>query len=84
MFEFMLVNASEASVVDRCCAFYLRISTPDQKSDLRYDGLRDYAERAGLVVAGEYADVAVSDRREGRPQLNALMASARNCESITP
>lgn len=61
-------------------ALYLRVSTPDQKPDLQYDGLRDYAERAGLVVVGEYLDVAVSGRREGRPQLNALMTSARNRE----
>ncbi|WEZ86199.1 recombinase family protein (plasmid) [Rhizobium sp. 32-5/1] len=59
-------------------ALYLRVSTADQKPDLQYDGLRDYAERAKLNVVGEYLDVAVSGRREGRPQLGALMASARN------
>lgn len=59
-------------------ALYLRVSTADQKPDLQYDGLRDYAERAKLDVVGEYLDVAVSGRREGRPQLGALMASARN------
>ena len=31
-----------------------------------------------LNVVGEYLDVAVSGRREGRPQLGTLMASARN------
>lgn len=61
-------------------ALYLRISIPDQKPDLQYDGLRAYAERAGLVMVGEYLDIAVSGRREGRPQLNALMTSARNRE----
>jgi DNA invertase Pin-like site-specific DNA recombinase len=59
-------------------ALYLRVSTADQKPDLQYDGLRDYAERARLDVVGEYLDVAVSGRREGRPQLGALMVSARN------
>jgi DNA invertase Pin-like site-specific DNA recombinase len=59
-------------------ALYLRISTADQKPDLQYDGLRDYATRANLEIVGEYLDVALSGRREGRPQLNALMASARN------
>jgi DNA invertase Pin-like site-specific DNA recombinase len=59
-------------------ALYLRVSTADQKPDLQYDGLRDYATRAGLEIVGEYLDAAVSGRREGRPQLNALMASARN------
>lgn len=61
-------------------ALYLRVSTPDQKPDLQYDGLRAYAERAGLQIVGEYCDVAVSGRREGRPRLNALMATARNHE----
>lgn len=58
-------------------ALYLRVSTADQKPDLQYDGLRGYASRAGLDVVQEYCDVAVSGRREGRPQLNALMAAAR-------
>jgi DNA invertase Pin-like site-specific DNA recombinase len=61
-------------------ALYLRVSTADQKPDLQYDGLRGYAVRAGLEVVQDYCDVAVSGRREGRPQLNALMAAARNQE----
>ena len=61
-------------------ALYLRVSTADQKPDLQYDGLRAYAERAGLDVKQDYCDVAVSGRREGRPQLNAVMAAARNQE----
>ena len=61
-------------------ALYLRVSTPDQKPDLQYDGLRAYAERAGLQIVGDYCDYAVSGRRMGRPQLNALMASVRNLE----
>jgi DNA invertase Pin-like site-specific DNA recombinase len=61
-------------------ALYLRVSTADQKPDLRYDGLRGYAARAGLEVVQDYCDVGVSGRREGRPQLNALMPAARNRE----
>ena len=61
-------------------ALYVRVSTADQKPDLQYDGLRDYAARAGLTVVGEYCDAAVSGRKEGRPRLNALMAAARNRE----
>ena len=59
-------------------ALYLRVSTPDQKPDLQYDGLRAYAERAGLLVVGDYCDYAVSGRRKGRPQLNALMTSVQD------
>ena len=61
-------------------ALYLRISTQDQKPDLQSDSLYAYAKRAGLAVVREYLDVAVSGRREGRPQLNALMRAARNHE----
>jgi DNA invertase Pin-like site-specific DNA recombinase len=53
-------------------ALYLRVSTAEQKPDLQYDGLRD--------VVLDYCDVAISGRREGRPQLNALMTAARNHE----
>src|SRR5215211_4784479 len=61
-------------------ALYMRVSTADQKPDLQDDDLRGYAARAGLDVIQDYCDVAVSGRREGRPQLNALMAAARNHE----
>jgi DNA invertase Pin-like site-specific DNA recombinase len=59
-------------------ALYLRVSTAEQKPDLQQDGLRSYAARASLDIVQAYCDVAVSGRREGRPQLNALMAAARN------
>ena len=61
-------------------ALYLRVSTAEQKPDLQQDGLQAYAGRAGLDVVQSYCDVAVSGRREGRPQLNLLMAAARNHE----
>jgi hypothetical protein len=61
-------------------ALYLRVSTAEQKLDLQYDGLRGYADRAGLDVVRDYCDAAVSGRREGRPRLNALMVAARNRE----
>jgi DNA invertase Pin-like site-specific DNA recombinase len=54
-------------------ALYLRVSTLPQKSDLQADGLRRYAVRAGLEVVAEYRDIAVSGRKEGRPQLQALI-----------
>jgi DNA invertase Pin-like site-specific DNA recombinase len=61
-------------------ALYLRVSTADQKPDLQYDGLRSYAARAGLDIVGDYLDIAVSGRKQGRPQLNALMTAVRNRE----
>jgi DNA invertase Pin-like site-specific DNA recombinase len=59
-------------------ALYLRVSTIQQKPDLQSDNLRRYAARAGLEIVAEYLDVAVSGRKEGRPQLQGLMRSARN------
>jgi DNA invertase Pin-like site-specific DNA recombinase len=56
---------------------YLRVSTAQQKPDLQRDDLRSYAERTGLAIVAEYTDVAVSGRKEGRPQLQALMRAAR-------
>jgi len=73
-------RAAPLSRIGTRAALYLRVSTAEQKPDLQYDGLRGYAARAGLDVVQDYCDVAVSGRREGRPQLNALMAVARNQE----
>ena len=61
-------------------ALHLRVSTSHQKPDLQTDGLRRYATRTGLEIVAEYMDVAVSGRKEGRPQLQALMRSARHRE----
>jgi DNA invertase Pin-like site-specific DNA recombinase len=61
-------------------ALNLRVSTPDQKPDLQFDGLHAYAAGAGLDIVQDYCDVGVSGRREGRPQLKALMTAARNRE----
>lgn len=61
-------------------ALYMRISTHKQKEDLQYDELMAYAKRAGLTVTAEYLDIAISGRKEGRPELNKLMKAARNHE----
>ena len=61
-------------------ATYARVSTADQSPDLQHDGLRAFAERAGLDIVAAYTDVAVSGRKEGRPDLDRLMASARRRE----
>jgi DNA invertase Pin-like site-specific DNA recombinase len=58
-------------------ALYLRVSTAQQKPDLQRDALLSYAARTDLSVIAEYTDVAVSGRKEGRPQLQALMRAAR-------
>jgi len=57
-------------------AIYIRVSTASQKIDLQKDNLYAYAERAGLKIVAEYMDVALSGRKEGRPQIKALMKAA--------
>ena len=61
-------------------ALYLRVSTADQNPDLQFDDLRGYAERAGLEIVQEYLDIAVSGKKQGRPQLDALLQAARHHE----
>ncbi len=63
-------------------ALYLRVSTGHQNSDLQVDELRGYAARAGLDVVGEYIDMAISGRKEERPQLQMLLRAARNHEFV--
>jgi len=58
-------------------ALYMRVSTADQNADLQSDGLRAYAERAGLEVVSEYLDQGVSGKKTARPQLDELMCAAR-------
>jgi len=59
-------------------ALYVRVCTLQQKPDLQHDGLRAYAARTGLEIVADYSDVAMSGRKEGRPQLQALMRAARS------
>ena len=61
-------------------AIYMRGSTAIQKVDLQRDNLQTYAENAGLNLVREYLDVAVSGRKEDRPQLRELMKASRNHE----
>ena len=61
-------------------ALSVRVSTLQQKPDLQHDGLRAYAARTGLEIVADYSDVAMSGRKEGRPQLQALMRAARSHE----
>lgn len=57
---------------------YMRVSTASQNPDLQKDALYAYAQRSDLNIYTEYLDIAVSGRKEGRPQLKALMKAARN------
>jgi len=57
-------------------AIYYRVSTTDQNPDRQIRELRDYAERRGFDVVGEYVDVA-SGARRSRPELDRMLGEVR-------
>ena len=74
------LSGRSAGPRERRAALYLRVSTPEQRLDLQQDALAAYAERADLEIVAHFADLAVSGRHQGRPQLAALMRAARQRE----
>jgi len=59
-------------------AIYARVSTTNHGQDVSMQTreLRDYCERRGWTVAGEYVDAGVSGAKDHRPELDRLMADA--------
>jgi DNA invertase Pin-like site-specific DNA recombinase len=39
--------------------------------------MREYCQRRGLVISGEYVDAGVSGSKDSRPELNRMMADAK-------
>lgn len=60
------------------CAIYARVSTLNHGQDtgLQTRELREYCERRGWQLAGEYVDQGISGTKEKRPELDRLMADA--------
>lgn len=57
---------------------YARVSTRNgQDPTLQLHDLREYCEHRGWEIAGEYTDVGVSGSKDSRPELNRLMAAAK-------
>jgi DNA invertase Pin-like site-specific DNA recombinase len=59
-------------------ALYARVSTNGhgQDPEVQLRELREYCERRGWDVAGEYIDVGISGTREKRPSLDRLLSDA--------
>ena len=58
-------------------AIYARVSTNNgQSPEMQLVELRNYCDRRGWQIAGEYIDTGISGAREKRPQLDRLMADA--------
>lgn len=57
---------------------YARVSTTDKGQDpeVQLRELREYCQRRGFTIAGEYIDVGVSGAKDSRPELNRLMLDA--------
>ena len=58
-------------------AFYVRVSTVDQHPETQLRELREYAERRGLSIAGEYVDHGFGGTKARRPALDRMLADAR-------
>jgi DNA invertase Pin-like site-specific DNA recombinase len=58
-------------------AIYARVSTNNgQDPTMQTRELREYCERRGWQLAGEYVDVGISGTKEKRPELDRLMQDA--------
>src|SRR6267154_5133697 len=59
-------------------ALYARVSTSDKGQDpeVQLRELREYCQRRGFTIDGEYVDVGVSGSKDSRPELNKLMLDA--------
>jgi DNA invertase Pin-like site-specific DNA recombinase len=67
-------------------ALYARISTSNngQSPEMQLRELREYCERRGWQIAGEYVDTGISGAKDRRPELDRLMADAhkRRCDAV--
>lgn len=61
-------------------AIYARVSTLNNGQDptMQTRELREYCERRGWTVAGEYVDIGISGTKEKRPELDRLLADAHH------
>jgi DNA invertase Pin-like site-specific DNA recombinase len=60
-------------------AIYARVSTMNNGQDptMQTRELREYCDRRGWNVVAEFVDIGISGAKDGRPQLDRLMADAR-------
>ncbi len=63
-------------------ALYARCSTLDKGQDpeLQLAPLRDYCQKRGLIIVGEYGDNGISGSKSNRPQLDRLLQAVRKSQ----
>jgi DNA invertase Pin-like site-specific DNA recombinase len=59
-------------------AVYARVSTANngQSPEMQLREIREYCDRRGWTIAGEYVDVGITGAKEKRPELDRLIADA--------
>jgi DNA invertase Pin-like site-specific DNA recombinase len=64
--------------LDRRAVLYARVSTlhHGQDPELQSREIREYCQRRGWPLVGEYVDAGISGAKERRPQLDRLIANA--------
>ena len=70
---------SHSSTSTSRAAIYARVSTANngQSPDMQLLELREYCERRGWAVAGEFVDAGISGTKEHRPALDRLLSLCR-------
>jgi DNA invertase Pin-like site-specific DNA recombinase len=57
---------------------YARVSTNNgQNPEVQLREIREYCQRRGIEIAGEFVDTGVSGSKASRPQLDAMLAACR-------
>src|SRR6266446_11003433 len=63
--------------LDRRAVLYSRVSTTNgQDPEMQSREIREYCQRRGWPLVGEYVDAGISGSKERRPQLDRLIADA--------
>lgn len=72
------VTPSQADSGRRNLAIYARVSTANngQSPEMQLRESREYCERRGWHLTGEYVDVGISGTKEKRPELDRLISDA--------
>lgn len=76
-------KGSEAMNETKQVAIYARVSTlgAGQDPEMQTRELREYCERRGWTVVGEYVDRGISGAKDSRPELDRLMEDAHKRSS---